>query len=210
MPRIYLFLLLVAAMSLFVFLSSYILVYDGLYYSSLGEQFSYEQIKEMLQQGRKYEWLGYVLLPVMLLIKITFVASCLSIGLFFSANKFEFKKLFGVALEAEFVFLIPTILKVLWFAFVQTNYSLKDLQLFYPLSALNFFDAATLQPWWVYPLQLLNVFEAVYWVVLIKNINRISPFGTERRAGLGATASYGVGLLLWVAVVMFISVSYSS
>ena len=208
MPKPILFLLLIAVQCLFVFLSNYLLVSDDLYYSSLGEQLSYERIEEMLAQGRKYEWLGYVILPVITLLKLSLVGSCLSIGVFFATNKFSFKSAFGVALVAEFVFLIPTILKILWFAFIQTNYTLKDLQFFYPLSVLNFFDASIIESWLVYPFQLLNVFEVVYWLVLAKGVQKIiqKDFTPSFEIVL---ASYGAGLVLWVAIVMFITVSYS-
>ena len=205
MPRTYLFLLLVASTGFVVFLSGYILVYDGLYYSSLSEQLSYEQIEKLLAQGKKYEWLSYVLLPILSLIKLTFVASCLSLGVLLVSNRFAFKQLFGVALVAEFVFLMPTLLKILWFTFVQTDYDLQDLQYFYPLSALNFFEAKALQTWWLYPLQTFNVFEIIYWVLLIQGVEKIFP-----TAGLSAWVSYGTGLVLWMAVVMFVSVSFSA
>jgi hypothetical protein len=224
-----------------------VLINEGIYFNNFAEQLSYEQIEEMLAQSKRWEWLGYAVIPVIYLIKLSLVAACLSVGVFFVNNRFEFKRLWGVALVAEFVFLVPIIVKILWFAFIQTDYTLKDLQFFYPLSALNFFDYNHLEPWWVYPLQTLNVFEVVYWVVLawgvqpplpessdrpmgelntnevvvsefLNNANtykKDSPIGRSDDSGWGAAfqlvlVSYGVGLLLWVATVMFISVSYSA
>ena len=205
MSKTYILLLLIIALYLFVFLSNYLLISDNLYFSSLGEQLSYEQIEKLLQQGKKYEWLGYVLLPVLTLIKLALIASCLSVGVLLVSNRFAFKQLFGVALVAEFVFLVPTLLKILWFTFVQTDYDLQDLQYFYPLSALNFFEAKSLQTWWLYPLQTFNVFEIIYWVLLIQGVEKIFP-----TAGLSAWVSYGTGLVLWMAVIMFVSVSFSA
>jgi hypothetical protein len=225
MDKRLLFLLLVGTVLLFGFLNSYVLINEGLYFNNFAEQLSYEQIEDMLAQGKKWEWLGYAIIPVIYLIKLSLVAACLSVGVFFVSNQFEFKRLWGVALVAEFVFVVPIIVKILWFAFVQTDYSLKDLQFFYPLSALNFFDYKHLESWWVYPLQTLNVFEVLYWVVLAWQM-QASPqtraayrpeggFSTAKEITIGASfqlvlMSYGVGLLLWVAAVMFISVSYSA
>lgn len=219
MDKRLLFLLLVGNVLLFNFLNSHLLISESLYFNSLGEQLTYEQIENLLAQGKKWEWLGYAILPVVYLVKLSFVAACLSVGLLFVNNKFAFKKMFGVALVAEFVFLLPTLLKILWFLFVQTDYTLKDLQLFYPLSALHFFDYNVLESWWVYPLQTFNVFEIAYWLVLARGIQEapLPPEGEFRVAkemdfeqSLGLVmGSYGVGLLLWIATVMFISVSYS-
>lgn len=185
--------------------SSYLLISDNLYFNSLGEQLSYEQIEGLLQQGKKYQWLGYILLPILMIVKLTFVASCLNVGVLLVSNQFAFKQMFGVALVAEFVFLVPTLLKILWFTFVQTDYDLQDLQYFYPLSALNLFEAKALQTWWLYPLQTFNVFEIIYWVLLIQGVEKIFP-----TAGLSAWVSYGTGLVLWMAVIMFVSVSFSA
>lgn len=198
-------------------LSNYLLISDSLYFSSWNEQFSFNQIEDFINYTKKWEWLGYVLLPVMTLIKLTLVASCVSLGLFFVTNKFAFKSAFGVALVAEFIFLLPTLLKLLWFTFIQTDYTLQDLQLFYPLSALNFFDYTQLETWWVYPLQTLNVFELAYWLVLAKGIKELTEdkfieknILDFEQAFVLVLSSYGLGLVLWIATVMFISVSYSA
>lgn len=202
------FLVLIFIMSGFAFLSNYLLIYEDIYFNSFSEQLTYDQIKEIINQNKNWAWVSYVILPIITLIKITLVASCLSLGLFFVSNRFSFKATFSVALEAEFVFLLPILLRILWFAIFQTDYTLQDLQFFYPLSALNFFDSTQVQPWLIYPLQLFNVVEIIYWVLLARGISQL----IERDMGKSlevVMASYGTGLLLWVAVVMFITVSYS-
>lgn len=218
MNKYILFLIFIAILFLLVFINSCFLISETLYYNTFAEQLSYEQIENLLAQGKKWEWLGYTILPVIYLIKLSSVAGCLSIGFLYVNGQFAFKKMFGVALVAEFVFLMPTFLKILWFLFVQTDYTLKDLQLFYPLSALHFFDYNSLETWWVYPLQTFNVFEVAYWLLLAKGIEApLPPEGElkttkqmdfEQSLGL-VMSSYGVGLLLWIVTVMFISVSYS-
>lgn len=194
--------------SLFLFLSNYLLISETVYINTFAEQFTYEQIESIINQGKQWEWVSYTVLPILILIKLTLVASCISIGLFFVTDKFLFKSTFGVTLEAEFIFLIPTLLKILWFALIQTDYTLQDLQVFYPLSALNFFDYTTVQPWLIYPLQLFNVFEIIYWVLLAKGVSQIIERDINKSFEM-VIASYGTGLLLWVVVVMFITVSFT-
>jgi len=209
--------LLLAVLSGFLFLSSYLLISENLYFTTFAEQLTYEQIENIITQGKKWEWVSYAILPILTLVKLTLVASCLSIGLYFSFNRFSFKLAFGVALISEFIFLIPLLLKIVWFSLLQTDYSLQDLQTFYPLSSLNFFDYNTVQPWLIYPLQLLNVFELAYWLLLAEGLSKLnlstkdelhSEMSFSQSFGIVA-ASYGTGLLLWVAVVMFITVSFT-
>jgi len=207
--RTHLFLLLIIASLGFSLTVKELLISDTLYFNSLAEKFSYEQIQEALDEGKNWEWFGFAIIPIFYAIKCSLVAFCLSIGLFFVTDRFEFKKLFGMAAVAEFVFLIPVVGKLLWFLFVQTDYTLEDLQLFYPLSALSIFDYHAVQPWLLYPLQVLNVFELIYWVVLAFGVARVMPQRDVNRAIGVVASSYGTGLVIWVAVVMFLTLTYA-
>lgn len=208
MNRAQFWILLVIAYCL-TFLVQYTLISDALYIDSLSRQFTYEQIENLLVKGKKWEWLGYVLLPFVYLLRCALVASCLSLGFFFMSNRFEFGKMFQVAVQAEFVLLIPAVLKIGWFLFIQTNYSLQDLQTFYPLSVLSIFDHTTLEPWLLYPLQVLNVFEVVYWVGLAWGISKqLSGMDMNRSINV-VVSGYLPALAIWVAVVMFLTLTYT-
>lgn len=194
---------------------------DTVYFNSFADQLTYEQIEEFIAQGKKWEWLGYVLVPVVYFIKFTLVASVLSIGIWLTTDRLEFKRLLEAASVAEFVFIVPMLLKIGWFLLVQPQYTLQDLQFFYPLSALSLFDREALEPWLIYPLQVLNLFELVYWVVLAYQIAPLlarpqeeaveeTGFFEQSGRGLGVVlSSYGTGLVIWVAIVMFITISYT-
>ncbi len=202
---------LVVAMQLLVVtllavLMNWLLVSDTLYFNAYAEQLSYEQIRDLMTQGERYEWVGYALVPVLVLLRLVLVAACLSLCLYLGWGRFQFGACFRVAAVAETVSWLPMLAKLVWFLFVQTDYSLRDLHYFFPLSALSLFDAHTLDPWLIYPLQLLNVFEVAYWLVLAYGLVHIAGVSLERGMGLVAS-SYGSGLLLWVVFVMFLTVS---
>lgn len=186
----------------------YLLVSDNLYFNALQTQLSYEQIENILAQGKKWQWLGYLALPVVLLLKFSLVTCCLCLGYFFSSNKFVFKSFFGLSIVAELLFILPALLKILWFLFVQTDYSLNDLNQFYPLSLLNLFNQETLPRYWIYPLATLNMFEVVYWFLLAYGVAGETGLSYNKSFGL-VMSSYGVGLLLWIVLVMFLTITYS-
>lgn len=196
----------IGVITLLAILMNWLLISDTLYFNAYAEQLSYEQIQNMLQQGDQYQWLGYVLIPLLCLLKLSLIAACLSLCLYLWRGQFQFADCFRVAAVAETVFWVPVFIKLLWFLFVQTDYSLKDLQYFFPLSALNLFDTQTLDTWLVYPLQLLNVFEVAYWLVLAYGIVKVVGVSFERGFSMVAS-SYGAALLLWVVFVMFLTVS---
>ena len=177
-----------------------------------------DQINKYLDFQKKWEWVSYSLLILFLIIKTTIIASVLYIGTFFySKAKVTFKQLFNTVVKAEFVFLSVGVLKIVWFYFFQTNYTLEDLQYFYPLSALNIVGYKGLDTWFIYPLQTLNLFELAYWFLLAYYVGKIaSPTKNKEENnypidfGLKIVASsYGSALLLWIVVVMFFTLNYS-
>jgi hypothetical protein len=208
---------LILSVSLFLTteISKEVLFFNELYYNSLLEKLSSEQIENLFSFQKKWQWVSYAIVPLLLLIKTTLVASVLYIGtFFFSKAKVTFKQLWDVTIKAEFIFLAVGILKIIWFYFFQTNYTLEDLQYFFPLSAINIIGYQGLETWFVYPLQTLNLFELTYWLLLSYFVGKLAF--TEKDNGkpmdLGfkiVASSYGSALLLWVVAVMFFTLNYS-
>jgi hypothetical protein len=202
------FYILIGLMLLLSGLSRYLLVSDTLYFNFFAEQLSYDRIEAMLAENKRWEWLAYLLIPLFYFIKCGLVALCLGTAHFFVADSFKIKGFFGLVATAELVFVLPAIAKIGWFLFVQTNYTLQDLQMFYPLSALHFFDTDTLQPYLLYPLQTLNVFELLYWFALAYGISK--TFGNSMADGMRTVlSSYVLSLLVWVVFVMFLTVNFN-
>ncbi len=188
--------------------SNYILNFNVLLVNSLAEQISYEQINELLDFQEKWEWIGFIITPLLLILKISIIAAILDVGCFFFSKEIKYKKLFNIVVKAEFVFLLAIIFKTAWFYFFQTEYNLEDLQYFYPLSALNIFGYEGLQPWFIYPFQVLNLFELAYWFILAYLIGKELNENTDKGFSIVAS-SYGVSLLIWVVGVMFITLNMS-
>lgn len=205
--RIY-FLFLVLAIAFITFITNEFLVNEELYYDAFSQQLSYERINEYFLFQQKWVWLAYIIIPVVYLIKFTLVAICLGTGLLLWGYKISFIKLFQIALIADSIFLIPALIKVFWFLFIQTDYTLTDLQYFYPLSILNLFDSGSLDIWFIYPLQLLNLFELLYWLVLAYGLYLILKESYDEMLKV-VLSSYGFGLLLWAIFITFLNVSFS-
>lgn len=176
--------------------------------NSLGEQITKRELENLINLREKWQWLGYILLPLLLLVKIALVAGLLDIGCFFFGKGIRYKTLFHIAVKAEFVFVLVIVFKTAWFYFVQTDYTLEDLQYFYPLSVLQVFGYESLEPWFIYPLQVVNLFELCYWLLLGYGLSKALKQSMDYAMGIVAS-SYGVGLLIWVAGVMFFTLNMS-
>ncbi|TCN61073.1 hypothetical protein D0809_04110 [Flavobacterium circumlabens] len=182
--------------------------FDDLLYNSLSEQLTSKQIENLLGFQKKWQWIGYVFIPIFLLIKTTIIATILYIGLFFFDKDLRFTNLWDIVLKAEFIFLLVPVFKIIWFYFFQPNYNLQDIQNFYPLCALNIVGYKDLETWFFYPFQTLNLFELAYIIYLGFQIGKLTGTNTDRGLKLVAY-SYVPALLLWVVTIMFFTLNYS-
>ncbi|WP_340155372.1 hypothetical protein [uncultured Winogradskyella sp.] len=202
----FIYLIILSLLLLFIF--EYLIEYDKLYISSISEILTYAQIEKIIEFQSKWIWVKYVITPLLLLLKISIIAAIIDIGCFFFSKEIKYKILFNIVVKAEFIFLLVIIFKIVWFYIFQPDYTLEDLQYFYPLSALNIVGYQSLKAWFVYPFQVLNIFEVAYWFVLAYLIGKEINETTDKGLSIVAS-SYGVGLLIWVVGVMFLTLNMS-
>jgi len=201
------FTILTSSHFLLSYVSNNILGVDALLYNSIAEQLSSEQVIKVLEFKEKWRFVSYIILPILLLLKISILAGILDVGCFFLSKEIKYKKIFNIVVRAEFIFLLVIVFKTAWFYFFQADYNLDDLQYFYPLSALNIISYDSVQPWFVYPLQVLNAFEIIYWIVLAILLEKAMNI---KKSNLGikiVASSYGPALLIWVVAVMFFTLN---
>ena len=192
----------------------YLFVGEQLYYQSFGEQLTLERIDLMLELTKKYQWLNYTLIPVIILLRVFYTSVFLFIGVFFSELEIEFGKLFKIALLTEFIYVVAGVAKLAILIFFKQVNTLEDLQ-FQSLSVIELIDNKNVDMLFIYPLSLLNVFELGYFLVLAwLLVGVINEANEERPVKYGkslqiVTVSYGSGLLLWVVLVMFLTLNMS-
>ena len=206
--NIVLFLFIVFYNLILVFLSNQFLISETLFYNSFAEQLTIDKIDKLIDQANQWAWLSYVLIPVICLLKFSTIALILLTGFFFINKKINFSLLFKAVMFAEIPFLLVPLIKLFWFLFIQTHYTFQDLQYFFPLSALQLFEIENLSTWQIYPLQLLNVFELVYWISLAYCLRRLLHISLNSSMEM-VLASYGTSLLLWVVFITFLSLSFT-
>ncbi len=187
----------------------YLLDLNQLMYNSLTDQLSIKKVDELFATARKWQLVGYLLIPALLFIKTHLVAAVLNIGTFFFEKKIAYKKLWSIVLKAEFVFVAVILIKTLWIYAFTNGYSIEDIQGFYPLSMLSIVGNESIEPWYAYPLQTINVFEIIYWIVLALLLDKTLK---ESKANTGfkiVASSYGPALLIWVVGIMFFTLNMS-
>jgi len=170
--------------------------------------FTQTQIQNSLSVFKKWEWAIVLLNVLLIIIKITCVATCLYLGLFFFSNQnHTYIISFNIALKSEIVFVAYYIVRLLWFIFIRVPESMEDMQVA-PLSIMHFFDINFIEPWLLYPLNTLNLFEVLYFWML-SALMAVAIQVKFRKAFEIVFISYGAGLLLLMVAQMFLILNNS-
>lgn len=139
----------------------------------------------------------FVSIPFVYLWKFTVIAFVVWVGCFMFGYRVTYTQCWGVVIGAEYVFLIPEIIKIFWFMTVQTDPTLQDISSFYPLSLMNLVDYSAIDKRWAYPLRALNLFEIVYWFLLVEGIQHFAR-KDKKYIWIIVSCSYILLFTLWL------------
>jgi hypothetical protein len=120
---------------------------------------------------RLIQGLQYFSIPLVYFWKFTVIAFVIWVGCFMFGYRVTYGQCWGVAIGAEFLFLVPELIKIVWFMAIETDPTINDIRAFYPLSLMHFFDYLAIDKRYAYPLRALNLFEIVYWFLLVNGIH---------------------------------------
>ncbi len=145
--------------------------------------------------------LQYATIPVIYLWKFMIIALLLWVGCFLFGYNVSYGKCFQIAIVAEFIFLIPEILKILHFLFLASDSTLYEINIYYPASLVLLVDARSIDQMWIYPLKALNIFEVAYWGLLYYLLHQTAQ--KQKWVPLAVVGIfYVVPFLIWLAYYM--------
>lgn len=186
------------------FMNEFIFSEDVLY-DALDDQLSIDHIATIVYLMNKWKWIGYLLIPVVLLVKIYMISFCIEIGAIFRGYNISMKIIVHIVLLAEPAIVAGQIIRTALLYLSGYN-SINEIQYFYPLSILNLFNYANLESWLIYPLQMINLFVVTYFFILAYGLSMILKKNFARMISF-TVSTYGTCLLIWILLVMLINVS---
>ena len=177
------------------------------FYNTLGEQMTIERIDRMLEKEAKWEFIGYLFIPIAIAFQTFLIASCLNCGTIMMNYQIRFRPLFTLVLRSSVVFLLMKLALtfILLFSHIQV---FDDLITVNKFALAGFVDKSDIPTWLMYPLSILNIFEAAFWLLLTFGMGLLlqRPF----KASLGFVATtYGLGLLMWMVFIIFLQLNLS-
>lgn len=156
---------------------------------------------QLLKRYQRIRWLSFVLVPVLLLLRLSLVTLCLFIGGFFFAEMSgtRFGAWWGVATVSQAVMLSYSVILCIVNVTAGAN---KAMELT-TYSSLLFLGRESMEQWGRLPLSAVNIFEILYWIVMSLLVGRLcdTKFGKSFKFVM---STYGVGYLFYIALLMFL------
>lgn len=203
----HLWIVMVLFYTLVSLLSNIFIFTDNFYYNSLLGRIASERIRELISFQKKFQYVGYIFIPLILLLKVALIAGVIFIGTLLISQDIYYKNCLKITLVAEVGSLISTLVGTVWLI-IDTPETAETIQNFRPLSVTQFLNIGSIPKYLFYPLQFLNVFEVIYWILLAHGIMAFTnfKFGKSLRVVAG---SYGVALFIWAVFIVFIQVQFT-
>ncbi|MFK7952777.1 MAG: hypothetical protein AB8B73_07995 [Ekhidna sp.] len=139
----------------------------------------------------------YLSIPVFLTWKFLWTTLFLWIGCFMFGYRLHFNKLYKLVMLLEIFFFLPEILKIIWFTLFFSDPDYNDYMAFYPFSLINLVDYTQIEPNWHYPLKSLNIFEILYWPLMILGVYFLSGKSLKISTYI-VSSSYVLFFLIWL------------
>ncbi len=98
---------------LIAFYSQTYLLTDDLLRFLIGSQMTHRQFEEYLELIRKWQWVSYFLIPIALLLRISFAWLCLKAGSFIT-EQFTQTSFWKICIQAEIVFAIGAVAGIVY------------------------------------------------------------------------------------------------
>ena len=155
---------------------------------------------KILAEFQKYRWLGFIVSPVFLLLRIWLVAMCLFVGGILNDDYTpqRYAVCYSVALRASVVFVVSSVVTC---ALMLSTGQTGATEIVEHFSLMFLVSIDNLAQWLAIPIAALNVFETAYWFFMAYLYAKVS--GRRYWNSLGfVLSSYGVGYLFYIIVLM--------
>lgn len=188
-----------------VYVQQHFVMTHELYYNTLGEQLTVERIDAVLKLRSRYEWMAFAMIPLTVFLQALLISICLSTGTILMDYKVPFRRVFGMVMKALTIFALGKVLYVMVLLLIDVQ-TMDDLIRADVFSLLGWIDKDGLPDWLLYPLGVLSVFEIIFWVLLAVGMGNLLWRPARQMPGFIAV-TYGLGLLVWLALVVFLQLN---
>ena len=161
-----------------------------------------EQEAQTYQLIQKYIYLSAV---AYLMLRVFTVSLILYTALYLSEVAVPYKKILSGVTLAEFIFLVPAIIKITHFYLIGSGFTLSEWQAYYAFSVLSLLENVPAD--WQYAAQTINLFECIYWFLLATVVHKTANINFDTSLRI-VVRSYLPALLIWICLLTFLTIIY--
>lgn len=141
--------------------------------------------------------LQYLTIPLYYGYVFTVTSFIIWVGSFMFGYRVTYTECWKVVMVANTVFLIPELIKIIHFLGMPEDITLNQIRAYYPLSLMSMTDYSQVPDRWMYPLKALNIFELLYWILLVNGMHVAA--GKKRNiATYIVLSSYVLFFFIWL------------
>lgn len=215
MKNLITYILLILSYSLFNYLFAFELQSDNYIRNSLAGEYTEDIINNYIKNRKDWIFIGYLIIPIIIIVRSYLIALSIQVIIEIKSynsetikNKYRLSDFLSIALFAEWATVFAIAFKFIWFAFIQTDYTLQDLHSFIPLSLISYINKENYETWLLYPLSLINLWEFFYWLCLIAGIQNLLKSSYIKSFEI-VLLSYGSLIFIWVIFIMYLLINMS-
>jgi len=200
----------IAFYALLNFISREFIMNDTLMYNTLTGQIPDKYIDDVIAFQHKWNWVYYLAMPVLLLIKWLFISAFIATVVIFRGYKISFGSIFKTVVVAEWLFILVGIANsiVLMASNIQSISDIQNLNIIANTSLGQIFKEYQPVSWLITPLYSLNIFQLIYMILLTVGIGSFISESNRKKLSLVVTG-YGSLLLIWIMLITYINISYA-
>jgi len=174
---------------------------DKVVFNSLADQLTMEQINSAMVGVRSNSILIYIISVIQPIVEMGLIAVCINIGTLLLRYQINFKQIFGVVVKSFLIFSLAH-LPILFSLVFKGVEKLEDIKYIPQFSLAEWVGESSISPWALYPMQLINLFQLAFILLLAGGLNLVDyrGFGKWFLLTLG---TYGVELAIMVMLTGF-------
>ena len=115
--------------------------------------------------------LQYLTIPLYYGWVFTITGFVIWVGSFMFGYRITYSECWKIVMIASTVFLFAELIKIIHFLGIQEDITLEQIRAYYPLSLMSMLDYTTVPDRYWYPFKALNLFEVLFWIVLVNGVH---------------------------------------
>ena len=179
------------------------LLSEKVLYNSLVEQMTLEDISTFSSSIQSTAWLFVVYGVVQRVLEMVLIAVCITTGVLLFRYQISFRQVLGVVVLSFIVFTLSRV--PIFFNLFSGNVERFDDLTYIPmLSLAEWIGPDAIPQWALYPLQLLNIYQLLFVLLLVAGFNLKDNRGYFKWLAL-TLVTYGIGLTIISVITGFVA-----